>query len=92
MLLHIRDLLNTAELSAARELLQDAPWHDGRTSAGPQAAMAKNNEQLPEQCEQAQALRQILLRGLEPFKALFTLDRLICAPSRLNSSTISSSV
>ena len=72
MLLHIRDLLNTAELSAARELLQDAPWHDGRTSAGPQAAMAKNNEQLPEQCEQAQALRQILLRGLERSPLFFS--------------------
>lgn len=72
MLLHIRNLLNTAELSAARDLLQDAPWHDGRTSAGPQAAMAKNNEQLPEQCEQSQALRQILLRGLERSPLFFS--------------------
>ena len=72
MLLHIRNLLNAAELSAAQELLRDAPWHDGRISAGSQAAHAKNNEQLPEHCEQAKALRQILLRGLERSPLFFS--------------------
>lgn len=72
MLLHIRNLLNATELSAAQELLRDAPWQDGRISAGSQAAHAKNNEQLPEQCEPAKALRQILLRGLERSPLFFS--------------------
>lgn len=72
MLLHIPNLLSADELRGAQELLRDAPWHDGRVSAGPQAAQAKNNEQLPEQCEAAQALRQILLRGLERSPLFFS--------------------
>ncbi len=72
MLLQIPDLLTPDEVAQARGLLQNAPWHHGRISAGVQAAQAKNNEQLPEQCEQAQALRQILLRGLERSPLFFS--------------------
>lgn len=72
MLLHIPNLLTADELRDARELLRNAPWHDGRVSAGPQAAQAKNNEQLPEQCEAAQALRLLLLRGLERSPLFFS--------------------
>lgn len=72
MLLHIPQLLTTTEVQQAQGILHDAPWHHGKVSAGVQAAMAKNNEQLPEMCEQAQALRQIILRGLERSPLFFS--------------------
>jgi PKHD-type hydroxylase len=72
MLLQIPEILTQAEVREARGLLQNAPWHHGRISAGVQAALAKNNEQLPEQCAQAQGLRQILLRGLERSPLFFS--------------------
>ena len=58
----IPDLLDPQELQEARRLLADAPWHDGRESAGSQAAQVKNNEQLPRNCAAAQAI-QALVRG-----------------------------
>jgi PKHD-type hydroxylase len=50
MLIHIPAVLGIDDLREARALLADAPWSDGRASAGPQAATAKNNEQLPHDC------------------------------------------
>ncbi|MBN9696047.1 MAG: Fe2+-dependent dioxygenase [Zoogloea sp.] len=65
MLLQIPELLTAAELRLARESLVDAPWADGRDSAGPQAATVKNNQQLPHDCEAAQRIRQIVLGAVE---------------------------
>ena len=72
MLLQIPGVLTPEEVSHARDLLRDAPWQHGRISAGVQAVLAKNNEQLPEGCAQAVALRQILLRGLERSALFFS--------------------
>ncbi|KAB2962452.1 PKHD-type hydroxylase [Zoogloea sp.] len=65
MLLQIPELLTAAELQLARAALVDAPWADGRDSAGPQAATVKNNQQLPHDCEAAQRIRQIVLGAVE---------------------------
>ena len=48
MLLHLKNLLTEAELAQGRALLlaDDAPWIDGRRSAGEQAVQQKNNQQL----------------------------------------------
>jgi PKHD-type hydroxylase len=72
MLLHIREVLTPAEVARAREILADAPWGDGRITAGSQSAQAKNNEQLPEDCEATQAVQQLLLRGLERHQLFFS--------------------
>lgn len=72
MLLTIPRLLTDDEILEARGILADAPWHDGRISAGVQAVQAKNNEQLPENAPQTQALRQLLLRGLERSPQFFS--------------------
>jgi PKHD-type hydroxylase len=64
MLLHLRQVLNADELRSARAILQRAVWGDGRVTAGPQSAQAKNNEQLAQDSSEAQALQQIVLGGL----------------------------
>ena len=58
-------LLNPAELGQAHALLAQAPWTDGRSSAGGQAAAAKNNEQLPPDSDAARALQALVLSALE---------------------------
>ena len=82
MLLHIPQLLNAEEILQARAHLQDAPWIGGKSTAGMQAVVAKNNEQLPESSEQAVALRQIILRGLERSPLFFSaaLPRQVSPP------------
>jgi len=65
MLLTLPDILGTQDLQAARQLLRDAPWTDGRDSAGSQARQVKNNVQLPYDCEAARAISAMVTRGLE---------------------------
>ncbi|MBT9462795.1 Fe2+-dependent dioxygenase [Hydrogenophaga sp.] len=65
MLLTLPDILSPDDLRQARQVLADAPWADGRESAGSQAREAKNNQQLPHDCEAAQAIRNLVLRGLD---------------------------
>lgn len=72
MLLHVRQVLTPDEVRQAREILSDAPWGDGRITAGSQSAQAKNNEQLPEACEATRAVQQLLLRGLERHPLFFS--------------------
>jgi PKHD-type hydroxylase len=72
MLLHVREVLWPDELRRAREILGQAPWQDGRLTAGEQSAMAKNNEQLREDCDETRALQQLLLRGLERHQIFFS--------------------
>jgi PKHD-type hydroxylase len=72
MLLHVREVLNADELRQARSLLAQAPWGDGRVTAGVQSALAKNNQQLPQDCAQAKALQQIVLAGLNRHLVFFS--------------------
>lgn len=58
-------LLDVPELQRVRALLADAPWADGRHSAGRQAAEAKNNEQLPADGDAARAAQAIVLQALD---------------------------
>ena len=72
MLLHVREVLNAAELKAAREILAGAQWGDGRVTAGEQSARAKNNQQLPQDGEAARALQRIVLAGLNRHAVFFS--------------------
>lgn len=65
MLLTLPNLLDASELAQARALLASAPWADGRIGAGSQAVQAKNNEQLPADCEEARAIGALVLRALD---------------------------
>ena len=64
MLLHVPDVLTASELAEAHAILGGAPWGDGRATAGVQSAIAKNNQQLPQDGAQARALQAIVLGGL----------------------------
>jgi len=66
MLLHLKNLLTTDELHTAQSLLgEDAPWIDGRSSAGTQAVTQKNNEQLSQDSDQAHRLQALVLNALK---------------------------
>lgn len=65
MLLILPDLLSANELAQARELLASAPWADGRIGAGSQAVQAKNNEQLPADCDAARAIGAMVVQALD---------------------------
>jgi PKHD-type hydroxylase len=65
MLLHLKNVLEAGELATARALLgDDAPWKDGRSSAGAQAAPRKNNEQLAQDSAAATQLRALVLAAV----------------------------
>ncbi|WP_295545873.1 Fe2+-dependent dioxygenase [uncultured Pseudacidovorax sp.] len=72
MLVHIQGLLDAAELREAQSILADAPWEDGRLTAGEQSAHAKNNQQLREDCDATVAVQKLLLRGLERHSVFFS--------------------
>lgn len=72
MLLTLADILSADDLQSARALLRDAPWADGRESAGPQARTVKNNQQLPHDCEAARFIRQRVLDGLNRSALFFS--------------------
>jgi len=72
MLIQIRQVLTAAELSDARRILDKAPWGDGRVTAGVQSAQAKNNQQLPQDSPETQALQQIVLGGLNRHATFFS--------------------
>ncbi len=72
MMLHVRQVLNAAELREARGILAAAPWIDGRVTAGVQSAQVKNNEQLPQDAEATQALQRIVMAGLNRHATFFS--------------------
>lgn len=64
MLVVVDSVLDAAELAEARRVLADAPWGDGRVTAGPQSAEVKRNRQLPEGCAEATQLGRMVLAAL----------------------------
>lgn len=48
MMLHIPELLTKAQVAEIRGLIDAAAWIDGNATSGAQSALAKRNEQLPE--------------------------------------------
>ncbi|MEZ5647004.1 MAG: Fe2+-dependent dioxygenase [Burkholderiaceae bacterium] len=72
MLITLPDILDANEIRLARQWLAEAPWQDGRKSAGPQARTVKNNEQLPHECEAAQRIRTLVLNGLNRSNTFFS--------------------
>ena len=66
MFLHLKNILTPEEVQAARTLLgADAPWIDGRSSAGGQALAHKRNEQLAQDSAQSHQLRSLVLAALQ---------------------------
>jgi PKHD-type hydroxylase len=64
MLVAIDALLGADELARARAVLADAPWGDGKVTAGRQSAEVKRNRQLPEDCAESRELGHMVLAAL----------------------------
>ncbi len=64
MILEIQGVLDAGELARVRALVMAGPWADGRATAGYQSALAKDNEQLPEDCAEAREAGAIVLAAL----------------------------
>jgi len=84
MLLHLKNILNPAELNRARALLtaDQTPWIDGRSSAGVQALTQKNNQQLAQDSETSRELQALVLAAVrrDPLFFSATLPRKIFNP------------
>jgi PKHD-type hydroxylase len=67
MLLRIPSVLNEDQLTAVRRSLegQDAPWVDGRVTAGHQGAPVKKNQQIDEGSPMARELGALVIAELE---------------------------
>ncbi len=73
MLLHVEQVLNASELAQARALTgPQAPWTDGRRSAGPQALLAKQNEQLAQDSQASATLQALVLAALQRSALFFS--------------------
>jgi PKHD-type hydroxylase len=64
LLITLPEVLLKDELNTIRELLKQARWEDGRSTAGTQAAVVKNNQQLAEQDPLLHQIRRIVLHAL----------------------------
>lgn len=82
MLLKIPQILDAAGVARARALLAAAPWADGRSTAGRQAAQVKNNEQLQPGSDQHRELQAHVLQALERHPLFFsaTLPKRVFPP------------
>ena len=73
MLIHLKNVLTPDEIREARALLgEDAPWVDGRTSAGGQAVAQKANRQLAQESAQAAKLQALVLAAVRRDPVFFS--------------------
>ena len=65
MLLTIPEVLTKKEVEQFKQHLTNAPWQDGKLTAGGQAAQVKSNQQLDDNAPLTQQLSQTLLTRLQ---------------------------
>ena len=82
MLLTLANVLTPTEVAQAQRWLQDAPWEVGALTAGAQAASVKHNQQLPQDCDAAVRIRNMVLQALNANATFFsaTLPKKIYPP------------
>lgn len=64
MLICVPDVLTRDEVARCRDLMARASWQDGKTTAGAQSAMVKNNLQIPATAPEAEELGRLILGAL----------------------------
>ena len=64
--------MSPQDIARARALLVDATWQHGRSTAGTQAAQAKNNTQLPPDGPAATGIRALVLAALDRSPLFFS--------------------
>ena len=72
MLVTIDNVLNAEELATVRRLLAQTDWDNGRVTAGAQAAVVKNNQQVADNAPALPMLREIVLNALQRTPLFFT--------------------
>ncbi len=72
MLTIIDEVLTSEELATVRGYLAGSAWGSGLATAGPQAAQAKRNQQLPETAPHLPDLRRLVLGALNRNALFFT--------------------
>lgn len=65
MILAVPQVLNAEQVAHCCEVLQQAPWVDGRITAGYQSADVKDNRQVPEESKEAHELGDMIVAALE---------------------------
>ena len=82
MMLQIPDVLTPDEVAHCRAILDAADWIDGNATSGFQAAMAKNNQQLPHDGAAAREVGAIVAQALNanPLFVSAALPRTILPP------------
>ncbi|MBC7668256.1 MAG: Fe2+-dependent dioxygenase [Gemmatimonadaceae bacterium] len=82
MMLQIPDVLTSDQVAHCRAVLDAAAWIDGNATSGFQAAMAKNNQQLPQDGAAAREIGAIIVQALErhPLFVSAALPRTILSP------------
>lgn len=82
MMLQIPEVLTKEQVAECRAVLDAGPWVDGNLTSGFQAALAKSNEQLPQDCDPAQRVGAAILRALErnPLFVAAALPHTILSP------------
>ena len=64
MLFCVPDVLSKQDVAAFRGIMDAATWEDGRSTAGAQSALVKNNEQLPPAGDVARQLGEHIIAAL----------------------------
>ena len=64
MMLPIPDVLDKEGVARVRALIDAGAWADGNATSGPQSALAKKNEQLPEDSAAAKEAGRLVLEAL----------------------------
>jgi PKHD-type hydroxylase len=64
MLVCVPEVLSKIEVAEFRAIMDAAAWEDGRSTAGAQSAMVKNNEQLPPNSETSRKLGERVIKAL----------------------------
>jgi PKHD-type hydroxylase len=63
-MIEIPDLLDAEAVARLRAIVDAGEWVDGNATSGPQAALAKRNEQLAEECAEAREGGAVVLDAL----------------------------
>ena len=82
MMLQIPDVLTPDQVSHCRAVLDAAAWIDGNATSGFQAAMAKTNQQLPQDGAAAREVGAVIVQALQahPLFVSAALPRTILPP------------
>ncbi|MGR4862801.1 Fe2+-dependent dioxygenase [Caulobacter sp. LARHSG274] len=82
MMLQIADVLTADQVAHCRAVLDAADWIDGNATSGFQAAMAKHNQQLPQDAAAAREVGALIVQALQanPLFVSAALPRAILPP------------